>query len=67
MMTAQQTLTPQVLWSQRSEYVTLVINLQDTLSPSIQLTPKTISFSGTSNDKNYHFDLEFNQEIVVDV
>ena len=60
-------LHPQVLWSQRSETVTLVVNLQDAADTKIELTPAALHFAATSGGKPYAFDLDFYKEVSVDV
>ena len=67
MMTAQNpnTLSPQVLWSQRSETITLVINLVDVSNEKMDLSEKSLDFSATSNGKEYSFKMDFFKEIEV--
>ena len=60
-------LHPQVLWSQRAETVTLVVNLQDAADAKIELTPTALHFAATSGGKAYAFDLDFYKEVSVDV
>lgn len=66
MMVTQATFNPQVLWSQRQDTVTLVINLQDVQDPKIDLTPKTLDFEATAADKLYQFHFDFLKEINVE-
>lgn len=65
MMTVAPTLSPQVLWSQRSETLTLVINLVDVTNEKMDLKEKSLDFSATSNGKEYAFKLDFLKEINV--
>ncbi len=41
----------------------LTIDLQDVKDPKIDLTEAKLSFSGASQGKNYHIDLEFFKEV----
>jgi hypothetical protein len=61
------TLNPQVLWSQRTDTITLVVNLQDVTNETIDLTSKSLEFTGTSADKVYHFKLDFYKDVSVEV
>ena len=66
-MTAETpTLSPQVLWSQRSETITLVINLVDVSNEKMDLKEKTLDFSATSNGKEYSFKIDFLKDIKVE-
>ncbi|KAF9928320.1 hypothetical protein BGZ67_007065 [Mortierella alpina] len=56
------TLTPEVLWAQRSNLVYVTINIPDT-TPTINLTENKLEVSATSDGKNYAVDLEFNEPI----
>lgn len=60
-------LHPQVLWSQRSDTVTLVINLQDVTGETLDLSPSSLEFQGQSGPKKYHFKLDFCKDILVEV
>ena len=60
------TLSPQVLWSQRSETITLVINLVDVSDEKMDLTEKSLDFSASSNGKSYAFKMEFLKDINVE-
>jgi hypothetical protein len=48
-----------VKWAQRQEYVYLTISLADVKDEKIELTEKSLKFTGTCGSQNYSLDLEF--------
>ncbi|KAJ3181993.1 hypothetical protein HDU87_000331 [Geranomyces variabilis] len=67
MMTATSTtITPEVLWAQRTDEVFLTINVADLAQPKIDLTATGLTFSGTAQGKEYKLDLEFFKEVDVE-
>ena len=66
-MATETTLTPTLLWAQRTNQLFVTIQLSDCKETVLDLTPKSINFSGTSDKKSYHLKLDLFGEIDVDV
>jgi hypothetical protein len=56
-------LTPVVRWAQRADVVFLTVELRDVKNEKIEITETSLTFDAESNDKKYHFNLEFFDEI----
>lgn len=48
-----------VKWAQRTDSVYLTISLPDVSNETINLTDRGLTFTGTSEGKSYHVELEF--------
>ena len=48
-----------IKWAQRKDSIYLTIALADVKNESIQLTANTLTFTGTSGDKQYQAKLDF--------
>lgn len=60
-------LKPSVLWAQRNDCIYLTIEVVDVTNESIKLEPGSIEFSGTSQQQEYKFALDFFEEINTEV
>lgn len=54
---------PNIKWAQRKDVVFLTVEIRDLKNEKIEVTDTSLIFSGSSDDKNYHFTLEFFDEI----
>jgi len=59
-----QTLTPTVLWAQRTETVLLTIDLPDVKEESFTWDGNTLNFSGKSNLKQYSIAVPFFKPVI---
>jgi len=48
-----------VKWAQRHDYVYLTISLADVKDEKIEMTSKSLTFTGTAANQKYTLDLEF--------
>ena len=53
------TLMPFIKWAQRSDTVFLTVELRDIKNEKIEITETTLVFDAESDDKHYHFNIEF--------
>lgn len=58
---------PNIKWAQRNDVVFLTVEIRDLKNEKIALTDTSLTFEGESDDKKYHFTLEFFDEINKDV
>ena len=54
---------PNIKWAQRTDAVFLTVEVRDLKNENIVITDTSLVFDGESDDKKYHFTLEFFDEI----
>lgn len=59
--------TPNMKWAQRKDAVFLTVEIRDIKNEKITLTESSLTFDAESDEKHYHFNLEFYAEIDKDV
>jgi hypothetical protein len=50
---------PFLKWAQRKDVVFLTVELRDIKNEKIEITETTLVFDAESDDKHYHFNIEF--------
>lgn len=66
MMATEKTLSPTVLWAQRTNEIYITVQLSDAKDVKTNLTPSSLSFSGISGGNSYAFTLDFVGKINVE-
>lgn len=54
---------PNIKWAQRTDVIFLTVEVRDLKNENIVVTDTSLVFDGESDDKKYHFTLEFFDEI----
>lgn len=58
---------PNIKWAQRKDAVILTVEIRDIKNEKVTLTENSLTFDAESDEKHYHFNLEFYAEINKDV